>query len=76
MLSDNAVTDEQVGVSIGHCTFLGVVNRDCLIRFHSVPNFIRVHGRSRAKRWSSVKAEILCFLGLKPLTQADLTLAW
>ena len=51
-------------VTVGHCTFYGLVCREALSVSHSVYRFIRKHYYRSAPLWESVREELTAFKGL------------
>ena len=63
-------------ILVGHCTFLGLINRASLSIFHNVYSFIRKHYWEVAGLWESVRAELRAFMGVCFLLCQDWWRPW
>eukprot|EP00438_Fugacium_kawagutii_P024261 Skav223122 [mRNA] locus=scaffold419:830256:833692:- [translate_table: standard] len=69
-------TGRVLEILVGHCTYVGLLNRCSLSVFHSVYKFIKSHYNHSTPLWASVQAELRAFCGLLPLLKADWLRPW
>ena len=58
-------------VILGHCTFLGLQERGCLITFFAIYPFIRKYCYTSEFLWDSARELLVCFLGLMYFLQSS-----
>ena len=76
MLGRGRCTGKALEILVGHCTFLGLINRASLSIFHNVYSFIRKHYWEVAVLWESVRGELRAFMGVCFLLCQDWWRPW
>lgn len=76
LLRRNRCTGKALEIVIGHCTFLGLLNRCSLAIFHRVYQFIRSSYLVAVEIWPSVRSELKAFMGICFLMTQDWWRQW